>query len=131
MCQLPSSSLTEASLATVWKTHITELVMRVACVSSIPRRERMQELLQYLTGSGWSSQIKNKEPCQNCDVPQLDAMGHTFQFVEVCLYHFHNDNDHSFSQFSVHKALTCPEGWSSKALATTLFGEKETRPVQK
>ena len=33
------------------------------------------------------------------------------------------DSDHSFSQLSVHKALTCPEGRSARALAPSLFGE--------
>ena len=34
-----------------------------------------------------------------------------------------NDNEHSSSQLSVHKALACPEGQGSWALAHSLFGE--------
>ena len=38
-----------------------------------------------------------------------------------------NDSDHSFSQLSVHNALTCSEGQSAWALAPSLFGEKKKR----
>ena len=34
-----------------------------------------------------------------------------------------DDSDHSSSQLSVHKALTCPEGQSGRVLKHSLFGE--------
>ena len=41
-----------------------------------------------------------------------------------------NDNDHSFSELSVHKALTCPEGLSAWAVAPPWLA-KEIRSMQK
>ena len=41
-----------------------------------------------------------------------------------------NDNDHSFSQLSVHEALTCPEGQSAWSLAPSLFGENTFAPCR-
>ena len=41
-----------------------------------------------------------------------------------------NDKDHSFSQLSVHKALTCPEGQSSWSVAPSLYGEKNLAPCR-
>ena len=41
-----------------------------------------------------------------------------------------NDNDHSFSQLPVHKALTCPQGWSAWAAAPSSWRRK-IRSMQK
>ena len=41
-----------------------------------------------------------------------------------------NDKDHSFSQFSVHKALTCPEGQSAWPLAIPCLAMKKLAPCK-
>ena len=45
--------------------------------------------------------------------------------------HNDNDNDHSCSQLSLRRAMTCPGSQSAWALASSLFGEKETRSLRK
>ena len=45
-------------------------------------------------------------------------------FLQHEIHHGHvPDNDHSSSQPSAHKALTCPEGQSAWVFADSLFGE--------
>ena len=42
-----------------------------------------------------------------------------------------NDDDRSFSQLPVHKALTCPAGQSAWAVPPSLFGEGNSLNAQK
>ena len=60
---------------------------------------------------------------QACQIPHVTSGKRHFSSRSNTIDN-DSDNDHSSSQVSVHQALTCPEGQSAWALASSLFGEK-------
>ena len=64
----------------------------------------------------WDNQRWSNDCCR--DGPDLPKYaGHKKALNAVVSLADNDDNDHSLSHLSVHKALTCPEGQSARAVS--------------